>query len=55
MYSNVEPLIKIDKGVRDKGNVVFTAKDPWGQEVMTIRDLRCRRMDVILNTEEQVA
>jgi len=55
MYSNVEPLIKIDKAARDKGNVVYTAKDPWGQDITHVRDIRCRRMDVILNTESQVA
>jgi len=55
MYSNMEPLIKIDKGAREKGNVIYTAKDPWGQDITHIRDIRCRRMDVILNTEERVA
>jgi hypothetical protein len=54
MYSNVEPLIKIDKAARDKGNVVYTAKDSWGQDITHVRDIRCRRMDVILNTESQV-
>jgi hypothetical protein len=55
MYSNMEPLIKIDKSAREKGNVIYTTKDPWGQEITQIRDIRCRRMDVILNTEARVA
>ena len=55
MYSNLDVLIKIDKAARDRGNVVYTAADPWGKEITHIRDLRCRQMDVILNTEEAVA
>jgi hypothetical protein len=55
MYSNIDPLIKLDKAARNKGNVVYTAADPWGKEITHVRDLRCRRMDVILSTEEKVA
>jgi hypothetical protein len=55
MYSNVDVLIKIDQAARDKGNVIYTAADPWGQEITHVRDLRCRQMDVILNTESAVA
>ncbi|MCL2832102.1 MAG: hypothetical protein FWD78_02935 [Treponema sp.] len=55
MYSNIEMLIKLDKAARDKGNVVYTAADPWGKPITMVRDLRCRRMDVILSTEEEVA
>jgi len=55
MYSNVEILIKLDKAARDKGNVVYTAADPWGKQITHVRDMRCRSMDVILSTEEQVA
>ena len=54
-YSNVDILIKLDKAARDKGNVVYTAADPWGKEITHLRDIRCRQMDVITNTEEQVA
>jgi hypothetical protein len=53
-YSNLDILIKIDKTARDKVNVSYTAPDPWGQEITHVRDLRCRQMDVILNTEGQV-
>ncbi|MDR0455758.1 MAG: hypothetical protein LBH20_03630 [Treponema sp.] len=54
MYSNIEPIIKLDKAARDKGNVVYTKEDPWGRPITHVRDLRCRRMDVILSTEAQV-
>jgi len=55
MYSNIEVLIKLDKAARDKSNVVHTAADPWGKQITYVRDMRCRRMDVILSTESQVA
>ena len=55
MYSNLDILIKLDKAARDKGNVVYTAADPWGKPTTHVRDLRCRRMDVILSTEGQIA
>jgi hypothetical protein len=54
MYSNVGVLVKIDKEARDKGNVIHTAADPWGTEITHIRDIRCRQMDVILDTESAV-
>lgn len=54
MYSNIEPLIKLDKAARDKGNVVYTAADPWGNPITHVRDMRCRRMDVIVSTEARV-
>jgi hypothetical protein len=55
MYANLDILIKIDKAAREKVNVVHTVADPWGDEITAVRDLRCRQMDVILNTETQVA
>jgi hypothetical protein len=55
MYSNIDILIKLDKAARDKSNVVYTAADPWGKPITYVRDLRCRRMDVIHNAEGQVA
>jgi hypothetical protein len=54
MYSNINALIKLDKTARDKGNVAYTAEDPWGKPILHVRDLRCRRMDVIHNAEAQV-
>jgi len=55
MYSNVDVLVKLDKAARDKGNVVYNTTDPWGKPIVSVRDLRCRRMDVITSTEEEVA
>jgi hypothetical protein len=55
LYANLDVLIKLDKTARDKVNVTYTEKDPWGQEVTRVRDLRCRQMDVILSNEEAVA
>jgi hypothetical protein len=55
LYANLDVLIKLDKTARDKVNVTYTERDPWGQEVTKVRDIRCRQMDVILNTEEAVA
>jgi hypothetical protein len=55
MYANVEMLIKLDKAARDKANVVYNAADPWGKPITYVRDMRCRRMDVILSAEAQVA
>jgi hypothetical protein len=55
LYANIDVLIKLDKTARDRANVTYTEADPWGKEVTKIRDLRCRQMDVILNTEPEVA
>jgi hypothetical protein len=55
MYGNVDILIKLDKAARDKDNVAFTKDDPWGQPITHVRDIRVRRMDVILSTESAVA
>jgi len=54
MYSNKTIHMKIDKASRDKNNVAHTTTDPWGRPIVTIRDLRCRRMDVINHNEERV-
>jgi len=55
MYSNADILIKLDKAGRDRTNVVHSVTDPWGKPITMVRDIRCRRMDVILNTESAVA
>jgi hypothetical protein len=54
MYSNKTINKKIDKASRDKNNVAHTTTDPWGRPILNIRDLRCRRMDVISHNEEKV-
>jgi hypothetical protein len=55
MYGNVDILIKLDKAAREKNNVAYTQNDPWGQPITHVRDIRVRRMDVILSTESAVA
>jgi hypothetical protein len=55
LYANLDVLVKLDNTARDRANVVYTEHDPWGKEVTKVRDLRCREMDVILNSEEAVA
>jgi hypothetical protein len=55
MYSNVDILVKLDKAARDKGNVVHSVADPWGKQITSVRDIRCRCMDVITSTEDAVA
>jgi hypothetical protein len=55
VFANADILTKIDKEARDKTNVAHTVNDPWGREVTMIRDIRCRQVDVILNTEQAVA
>jgi len=55
MYSNDSILIKLDKSSSSKTNVVHTQEDPWGKPITHVRNIRCRQMDVILNTEEEVA
>jgi len=55
LYCNKTVLAKIDKAARDKDNVAYSAADPWGRPITHIRDIRCRRMDVITSSEEQVA
>ncbi len=54
LYANGDILDKIDKAVIHKENVAHTATDPWGREITMIRNIRCRQMDVILNTESQL-
>jgi len=55
LYANIDVMIKLDKTARDRTNVVYSTTDPWGKPITMVRDLRCRRMDVILNTESAVA
>ena len=55
LFANADVLIKIDKEARDKVNVAHSAQDPWGREITMIRDIRCRQVDAILNTEQAIA
>lgn len=50
-YMNADVLNAIDLSLAKKGNVNHTTEDPWGREVIKIRDIRLRQVDAILNTE----
>ena len=44
----------IDIATLDRNNVIYTAEDPWGREVNKLRDMRFRKVNAILSTEEKV-
>lgn len=44
----------MDVAALDKSNVVYNANDPWGHEIVKIRDMRLRQCDGILDTESKV-
>lgn len=54
VYANSDVLNLIDLYLINKGNVQYTAKDQFGNEVIKIRDIMLRKVDSILNTESQV-
>jgi hypothetical protein len=54
LFCNKSMAYQIERAAREKQYVVFAESDPWGKPVSSINGLRVRRMDVILNTEEQV-
>ena len=54
IYANADVLALLDEGTVDKSNVCYTAEDPWGKELIKIRDMRLRQVDSILSTESVV-
>lgn len=44
----------MDVAAAKKGNVCYTAEDPFGKQLTMIRDMRFRQMDAILTTEDYV-
>jgi hypothetical protein len=54
LYCNQSMAYQIQKAARELQYVVFPETDPWGRPVDTINGMRVRRMDVIVNTEDQV-
>lgn len=54
IYANRDILSLLDMATVDKNNVVYTANDPWGNELLKIRDMRLRQVDAILSTESVV-
>lgn len=55
IYANADVLSLIDAATVNKDNVVYTAEDPWGQDILKIRQGRLRQCDAILSTEDVVA
>ena len=55
VYANADVLALIDAATVDKSNVVYNAQDPWGQDVLKIRNGRLRQCDAILSTEAVLA
>lgn len=54
-YANTDVLNAIDLSIAEKGNVNHTMEDPWGRQVMSLRNIRFRQVDAILNTETAVS
>ena len=55
LYANVNIMQQIDKATRSKANVAFTKEDPWGNPISWIRNIRCRQVDAITQTESVIA
>lgn len=53
-YCNVDVLNAIDLSITEKGNVNYTPEDPWGRAMLSLRGIRFRQVDAILNTESAV-
>lgn len=55
LYGNMNIMQKIDKATRSKVNVAYTKEDPWGNPISWIRNIRCRQVDQILDTESAIS
>lgn len=55
VYANGDLLNRIDLSLANKGNVNHTVQDPWGKEMVSIRGIRLRQVDAILNTESAIS
>lgn len=54
IYCNSDIMSLMDVATVDKNNVVYTAEDPWGKELIKVRDMRLRQVDSLLSTEAVV-
>lgn len=54
ILANNSVLGIIDAATVGKSNVCYTAEDPWGKEIVKLRDMRFRQCDAILSTEDAV-
>lgn len=55
ILANASVMGLMDVAALDKSNVVYNATDPWGNELVKIRDMRLRQCDGILDTESQIS
>lgn len=55
VYAGSELLGLLDIAAMNKNNVIYNAEDPFGRELLKIRDMRLRQVDAILTTEDYVA
>ena len=54
IVAGADVLAMMDEAAAKKGNVCYTATDPFGKQLTMIRDMRFRQMDAILTTEDYV-
>lgn len=54
ILANRDVMSEIDIATMEKGNLALPLVDAWGNDVSTIRGMRMRQCDAILNTESQV-
>lgn len=55
VYANSDVLSLLDAATVDKSNVIYNAQDPWGNDLLKIRNGRLRQCDAILSTEAVVS
>lgn len=53
ILSNRDVMSEIDIATMEKGNLALPFTDAWGNDVNTIRGMRMRQCDAILNTESK--
>jgi hypothetical protein len=51
LYGNLAVKLLVEKAAREKQVTVYPEKDPWGNPVSIINDMRVRRMDIIRSDE----
>jgi hypothetical protein len=51
LYGNLAVKLLVEKAAREKQITVYPEKDPWGNPVSLVNDMRVRRMDIIRSDE----
>ncbi len=54
ILANKTVLAKVDLATLGKSNLALSLEDAWGNRITTIRDMRFRQCDAILNTEAKL-